>query len=127
MSHWSINYLGKTYIKGENDCWTVFCDVQNNVFDRNIQDLAFGTINELSTRKEFLNNPLRQRFKEVRIPVDGCAVFMSKGKYTSHIGTYLNIGEGRVLHCIEYSGTVIQSLSDLKAYGWNIVGFFEVE
>lgn len=127
MKHWSEKYLDSVYQKGQQDCWTVFCDIQNDIFNKNIKNIAFGEISDLNTRKEFLKHPLRQRFKQVTIPVDGCAVFMSKGKYTSHIGTFLNIGEGKVLHCIEYSGTIIQNLSLVKASGWNIIGFFKVE
>tara|TARA_Y100000590_G_C15742063_1_gene1020605 strand:- start:3468 stop:3851 length:384 start_codon:yes stop_codon:yes gene_type:complete len=127
MKHWASSYLGKEYIKGQQDCWSLFCDVQNNIFNKNVEKLIFGNIDSLAARKQFLNNPLRQRFKEVRIPIEGCAVFMSKGKYTSHIGTYIAKGEGRVLHAIEIDGTIIQTITELKNHGWNITGFYIVE
>lgn len=126
MTHWVKNYIGKQYIKGQQDCWIVFCDIQNDVFNKNIEELDFGQINSLNARKEFLKNPLRQRFQEVNILVDGCAVFLSKGQYTSHIGTYIASGEGKVIHAIEHSGTIIQSLSELELHGWKIIGFYEV-
>lgn len=127
MRHWASYYLGKEYIKGKLDCWTLFCDVQNNVFNKNIEELMFGDIDSLNARKQFAKNSLRQRFKQVNIPVDGCAVFMSKGQYTSHIGTYIAKGEGRVLHAVEQDGTIIQTISELKNYGWNITGFYTIE
>lgn len=126
MTHWSKQYLGRQYIKGEQDCWTVFCDIQNNVFNKNLSELDFGNINERNARKEFINNPLRQRFKRVNIPIDGCAVFLSKGQYTSHIGTYIASGEGKVIHAVEHLGTIIQNISDLELNGWNIVGFYKI-
>lgn len=126
MNHWVKSYIGKSYIKGKADCWTVFCDIQNNIFNKNIDELDFGKINSLNTRKEFLKNSLRQRFEEVTIPVDGCAVFLSKGQYTSHIGTYIALGEGKVIHAVEHSGTIIQNISDLELNGWNIIGFYIV-
>jgi hypothetical protein len=127
MRHWASKYLGKPYIKGQQDCWTVFCDIQNNTFDKNVGQLMFGDIDSLAARKQFLNNPLRQRFKQVTLPVEGCAVFMSKGKYTSHIGTYIAKGQGRVIHAVEQSGTIIQTLTELKNHGWNVVGFYVIE
>ncbi|HAG52433.1 MAG TPA: hypothetical protein DCL21_01465 [Alphaproteobacteria bacterium] len=127
MRHWASSYLGKEYIKGKQDCWSIFCDVQNSVFNKNVEEILFGDIDSLAARKHFLNNPLRQRFKEVTMPVEGCAVFMSKGQYTSHIGTYIAKGEGKVLHAVEKDGTIIQTITELKNHGWNITGFYILE
>ena len=124
--HWAIEYLGKPYIKGESDCWTVFCDIQNKIYNRDLELVDFGNIGELAARKQFLKHPLRQRFQKINIPVEGCAVFLSKGNYTSHIGTYLKSGEGKVLHAIEHSGTIIQTISELEVHNWHIVGFYEI-
>ncbi|MCP4355613.1 MAG: hypothetical protein GY793_08305, partial [Proteobacteria bacterium] len=126
QKHWATNYIGKPYIKGDQDCWTVFCDIQNKVFNKNIELIDFGQIGEFSVRKEFLKHPLRQRFQKLTIPVDGCAVFLSKGQYTSHIGVYLNSGEGKVLHAIEHSGTIIQTISELEVHGWKKIEFYEI-
>jgi len=125
--HWASSYLGRSYIKGKQDCWTIFCDIQNEVFKKDVKKFMFGEIDSLNTRKQFIKNPLRQQFKQVNIPVDGCAVFMSKGQYTSHIGTYIAKGEGRVLHAVEQDGTIIQTITELKNHGWNITGFYIVE
>ena len=91
MKHWALNYLGKPYIRGENDCWTVFCDIQNKIYNKNIDITSFGDISEIDAIRQFKRNPLRQQFKNIKLPKEGCAVFLSKGKYTSHIGTYLDI------------------------------------
>jgi len=127
QKHWVSKYIGKSYIKGKQDCWTVFCDIQNNVFNKNIETTDFGNIGEISARREFLNNPLRQRFKKLTIPKEGCAVFLSKGQYVSHIGTFLDSGEGKVIHCIEKAGVVIQTLSELEVHNWYIRGYYIIK
>jgi len=127
QKHWASNYIGKPYIKGKQDCWTVFCDIQNNIYGKNIELIDFGQIGEISARKQFLKHPLRQRFQKLTIPVEGCAVFLSKGQYTSHIGVYLDSGEGKVLHAIEHSGTIIQTISELEVHGWHIVGYYIIK
>ncbi|MCP4355803.1 MAG: hypothetical protein GY793_09290, partial [Proteobacteria bacterium] len=126
QKHWVKDYIGKPYIKGKQDCWTVFCDIQNKIFNKNIELIDFGQIGVFSTRKEFLKHPLRQRFQKLIVPIDGCAVFLSKGQYTSHIGVYLNSGEGKVLHAIEHSGTIIQTISELEVHGWKKIEFYEI-
>jgi hypothetical protein len=126
MSHWTSKYIGKPYIKGKQDCWTVFCDIQQNVFNKSVESIDFGQISEFSVRKEFLNHPLRQRFKRLKMPIDGCAVFLSKGQYTSHIGVYIASGEGKVIHAIEHSGTIIQTISELEIHGWKKIEFYRI-
>lgn len=126
QKHWTSKYIGKPYIKGKQDCWTVFCDIQQNVFYEDIKPIDFGQISEFSARKEFLKHPLRQRFKRLKMPIDGCAVFLSKGQYTSHIGVYIASGEGKVIHAIEHSGTIIQTISGLEIHNWHIVGYYEI-
>ncbi|MCP4355624.1 MAG: hypothetical protein GY793_08370, partial [Proteobacteria bacterium] len=44
----------------------------------------------------------------------------------SHIGVYLNSGEGKVLHAIEHSGTIIQTISELEVHGWKKIEFYEI-
>lgn len=126
MAHWISNYVGKPYIKGKQDCWTVFCDIQNNVYNKNLELINFGNIGEIAARNQFQKHQLRQRFKEIKMPVEGCAVFLGKGKYTSHIGVFLNSGEGKVIHAIENTGIIIQTISELEIHGWRIMGYYEV-
>ncbi|MCP4354398.1 MAG: hypothetical protein GY793_01955 [Proteobacteria bacterium] len=42
QKHWAKDYIGKPYIKGKQDCWTVFCDIQNKIYNKDVKIIDFG-------------------------------------------------------------------------------------
>ena len=44
--------------------------------------------------------------------------------YPVHIGVWLDIDGGGVLHAVRHAGVVFQNLAALDAHGWRIEGFY---
>lgn len=69
-------------------------------------------------------NPERGRWAKTDSPSNGDAVLMAHCKYPSHVGLWLDVDGGGVLHCIRGEGVVFSTLSSLKVSGWGRVEFF---
>ena len=75
--------------------------------------------------KEIRDNPERENWKKVGKPKDGNAVLLAHASYPSHVGVWLDIDSGGVLHCVKGSGVLFSSLSNLKLSGWGKIEFYE--
>lgn len=59
-------------------------------------------------------------------PTHLCAVALSMStSFVHHVGVYLALDGGVILHCHERSGVVIQSPSALRAQGWKRIEFYD--
>lgn len=57
-------------------------------------------------------------------PVHGCAVYMSRSARPSHVGIFLDLDGGVVLHATVEAGVLLTRLRDLRFAGLNVVGFY---
>lgn len=57
-------------------------------------------------------------------PVDGCLVGLSSHKAFHHVGIYLAVDGGSVLHACDGKGVLLQGIHNLKQHGWNRVEYF---
>lgn len=103
----------------EIDCLKFFALTQKRLFGRDIplhhldsDDLA-GWIKLVVHYKKELH------WNEIPHPIHGCAVEMSHHQRPYHIGTWLDLQGGGVLHCTPKAGVTFQSLKELQIAGWN--------
>lgn len=64
------------------------------------------------------------RWQRVLLPTHLDAVAMSLGKAIHHVGVWLEIDGGVVLHTTERSGVVAQSITSLRSNGFNLIHFY---
>jgi len=57
-----------------------------------------------------------QSWRQLRQPVDGCVVLMSRSRLFHHIGMYLDVNGGRVLHSREGVGVALDGLHQLADF-----------
>lgn len=124
MSHWSINYIGDPWVKGEHECGHFFVRVQAEQFGIQTEVIDADSLSVLScvralngSHREFLNWPL---VDNQNTPMEGDCVQMSHSKRPHHIGVWIEADGGGVLHCVEGMGVVFSTPQSLKANGWNI-------
>ena len=106
------------------DCWGLFLAVQHDHFGRDLPEIPVDALDLRAVLDAFSAHPERQRWQAVPQPEEGDAVLMRQSRYPVHIGVWLNIDGGGVLHAVRHAGVVFQTLAALDAHGWRIEGFY---
>lgn len=127
IKHWTEQYIGREYVRGEYDCASLVVDVQREVFGRDVPD--FGErpgrrSDEMEMIAEMLDEA-EELVERVEEPEEGCAVQIKVSMNLTHVGTYCEInGEGYVLHNIKKHGVIATKVRDLWRHGWVVEGYY---
>jgi len=139
--HWAETYIGIPWsatgegpARGEDggtpdrEAWSYHCWA----FVRHIQKQHFGRAlpgipnpeDVLAIARGFRDHPERQRWKLVKEPAEGDCVLMRQARYPIHVGVWLDVDDGGVLHCSQEAGVAFQTLTSLALNGWSVEGFY---
>lgn len=139
--HWAAEYIGLPWsatgdgpARGEEGrspdgetkgfhCWALVRHVQEHRFGRNLPIIP-NPEDLLSIARHFRDHPERQRWELVEVPEEGDCVLMRQARYPVHVGVWLDVDGGRVLHVVHDKGVVAQTRDSLAAHGWRIEGFY---
>lgn len=114
MMHWVRKYIGLPW-SPRHDCWAFFVRVQREQFCRDIPLIRTPDY-RAETKADLLNNhPHRRAWVEItRDEVrEGDGVRMSSATEPGHVGIWVDVDGGLVLHCDEPMGSQATSLIDL--------------
>lgn len=128
--NWANKYIGIPYEKGGQtldafDCWGLFHFIQKEHFNLDLPFIDVDAGNILQVAKELKNNEEKQNWQQIKMPKNGCAVLMAHARYPSHVGIWLDIDAGGVLHCVKGIGVIFSTLTALKLAGWGRIEFYE--
>ena len=121
--HWSANYLGVPWVAGESDCWAFFRQVQAERFGRLVPAVPDYAGDIRQAAHLLSHHDERQRWQPTETPREGDGALMGKGRRPTHVGLYVSVGAGAILHC-DSSGSVLESVSSLRLNGWNLFGYY---
>lgn len=126
--HWAENYIGTPWSAtgvgpGSYHCWAFVRHVQEEQFGRALPGIP-NPEGILSIARDFRDHPERRRWKRVKVPGEGDCVLMRQARYPIHVGVWLDVDGGGVLHCSQEAGVAFQSLSSLALNGWSVEGFY---
>jgi len=123
-AHWAARYIGDAWINGDHDCWGFFRRVQAEQFGLDLPRIDVDACSALICRRAFASNAERDRWLAVEVPAEGDAVLMGKNKRPAHVGVWIDVDGGAVLHCVEHAGVVVQNRPALRLSGWQILGLY---
>lgn len=129
MKHWAEQYLGQQWENGAQgphkwDCWSFFRHVQGEHFDRQVPIIETDAANLLAVTRQFGEHSERQKWVEAPDWFEGDAILMAHARYASHVGIWLEVDGGGVLHCQRSSGVIFTRPSALALAGWGkMTGF----
>lgn len=112
------------------DCYAMMQLVQLWLFGRETVEARLG---EDANRKAVLDaistHEARRLWKPVSLasggkPVHGDIVSMTHVREPFHIGTFLDIDRGVILHCASITGLAVDDRAALIAGGWNNLRFY---
>jgi hypothetical protein len=123
VSHWASTYVGFPWTL-DCDCWGFFRKVQLEQFGRQVPVIDADALSLLSRALTFAHHPERQRWLEVDCPEEGDAVLLGVGRHPAHIGVWVGVNGGSVLHSAEGHGVVIEAPARLRMRGWSNITFW---
>jgi hypothetical protein len=121
--HWTERYLGLPYEEG--GCFFLFQRVQRERFGREAPPLCGGMPDKLlAVVRAFEAASTSGQWRAVDRPIEGDAVLMSSSREPHHVGTFVALGRGRVLHSLRGQGSALPAIEQLATTHLNIVGFY---
>lgn len=113
------------------DCWGLARSTQKHLFGRDLPLLACGADPAAVDRdnirdviRALEDTRLRHGWGEVGEPENGDVAMLSHRKYPSHMGTYLTVDRGGILHVTREGGVRFEPIALLRLAGWVRITFF---
>ena len=122
-------YIGLPWVAGAQgpdafDCMAFFRHVQKAHFGIDVPQIIAPDYDDgASLVSLFGTHPERKRWALINKPVHGCAAII---RHPLHIGTWLDIDGGGVLHCVRGAGVVFTSDASWPFSGFGRREFFEL-
>ena len=129
MTHWAFSYIGKPW-KSSCDgpeafnCWGLVLDVYRRFYGKTLEIIPVPENNLKALIKTVEAHPERQRWEATSIPKEGDVALMRQSRYPTHVGLWVEVDGGGILHCIQGAGVVFQSLQALELIGWKVEAYY---
>ena len=127
MKHWALEYIGIKWVNGGRDiktgvdCWGLLCHIYKIHYGISLPLFIGVDATDNLTVSRMIDDK-KSQWLEIKSPVEGCAVAMSKNKALHHVGIFVC---GMVLHSLDENGVCAQNLQSLQASGWSTIRFFK--
>lgn len=116
-------YIGLPYHPSDFNCWHLVQQVQREQFGRELPSFTVSGARLHEVAQTFHHAAERQNWHRTDKPGHGCCVLMRRTRYPIHIGVWLEIDGGGVLHNLENLGVVFQKPQDL--IGITVEGYYD--
>lgn len=122
--HWAEQYLGLPWESGSQgpdsfNCWGLVRAVAAKHFNFEPPLIAIDESLGFAVRKAFRKHPEHNRYYTVDVPQAGDIVEMGSAKDMWHVGIWLDVDGGGVLHSMQGAGVVFTQARHLKMLGWS--------
>lgn len=112
MTHWVNQYIGLPY--SSFNCWELVRHIMREHYGRDIPAVVLP-IQDVKG--------VADQWQLVTEPRDGDGVLMRNGK-APHVGVFVDVDGGKVLHSMRKTGVVISTFSQLDAVGLGFRKFY---
>ncbi len=129
MTHWATEYIGKPWVVASDgpeayDCWGLVVEIHRRLYGRTLEIIPVEENNLKALIRTIDAHPERKRWDIVRKPKEGDIALMRQSRHPIHVGIWLDVDGGGILHCIQGNGVVFQNLLSLASAGWKIENFY---
>jgi len=130
--HWATNYIGKPWGSGAEgpDMFNCLGLVRFVLFRMAGIELPVVNVDDHSLR-HIVNGFRRGEFytgwEQVDKPQELDGVIMSHKNHPHHVGLWVDVDGGKVLHCVTGAGVVAMDRLHLRLAGWHIISFWRHE
>jgi len=128
MTHWATDYIGIPWVNGGQDldgfdCWGFVRHIQLVHYHRELPVVDVDATKTLAVVRALTNHPEHDRWAHVMTPQDGDCVEMGNAARPFHVGLWVDVEGGAVLHCVQGAGVVLSSLPTLIPV-WGKIDFW---
>jgi len=128
--HWASEYIGKPWVlaaRGPDafDCWGLVHYIYANRYDLELPPYIMRTRDVAEYGKAIDAQKTNPDWIHLDEPEEGCVVALSRSKIFHHVGIWLDVDEGRVLHCYDGSNVIAQSISTMEKQLWARIEFYK--
>lgn len=132
MTHWANQYIGRPWENGAQgpdafDCWGLARFIQREHFARDLPAVDVDAMDILAVAREIKGNGERTKWSLVDTQADGDAVLLAHARYPSHVGVWIDVDGGGLLHCVKGPGVIFSTLSALRLAGWGHIEFYRYQ
>jgi hypothetical protein len=124
--HWASKYIGTPWVNLEHDCWEFTRIVQKREFKRALPKIALNA----KDVRACVKNATQERdahWQEVASPIEGDCVLMSQNQQPTHVGVWVDVDGGGILHCVEGAGVIFTRKHMLQTIGFNFIGAYRLK
>jgi hypothetical protein len=130
MKHWALDLIGKPWVAGkagddEFDCWGLVRYVQAKHYGRELPIIAPENYGIMQCARTFRDHPERARWVDTDEPTDGDIALLAHNRHPVHVGLWLDVDGGGLLHCVQGTGVIFQNMNSLKLAGWGRMNFLK--
>ena len=107
------------------NCWGLMAEVQRKFYNRKIPLVQVDAMDLGDVLRVVRNGEQQSCWKQVKYPRDGDVAVMGHGSDLGvHVGVWVNVDGGGILHCDQMSGVIFT-----KPYAsvWQSVRYFEFQ
>lgn len=133
--HWAYQYIGKPWVSGARgpdqfDCWGFVYWVCKTHLGIEIPEYAGTEVDAedplcvARALREIGRSAGSHNWVPVQIPTQDCTVAMGGVEQYTHVGIYVNIDGGLILHCSR-QGVVATSERALRTHGFQHIVYFQ--
>lgn len=124
MMHWAEQYLGKPWESGAQgpdsfNCWGLVRTVAKAHFGFEPPLIVIDESIGSAVRAAFRTHPAHAQYQCVTHPIAGDIVEMGSAKDMWHVGIWLDVDGGGILHSVQGVGVVYTQTRHLKMLGWS--------
>jgi hypothetical protein len=129
MTHWAFDYIGKPWKVAADgpdafDCWGLVVEIHRRFFNRKLDIIPVEENNIKALIRTIDAHPERRRWDVVNSPREGDIALMRQSRHPIHVGVWLDVDGGGMLHCAQNCGVIFQTLHNLQLCGWQIENFY---
>ena len=127
--HWAAGYIGKGWQAGAAgpdafDCRTLFLKIQRDHFGRPLSPILTDATDTRAVLAAFRALPGRAAWRPTDAPHEGDAVLMRQSHRPCHIGVWLGVDGGGILHAVRGAGVVFQGRQALGVFGLAVASYW---
>jgi len=113
--HWVNNYIGKPYSFTDGyNCASLVYTILTKEFNKNIPEINNKNLKKIAKLTQFIKSP------------EHGAIAVMKSM-ENHVGIWLDIDNGGILHAIENIGVIFQNKIHLRASGWLKINYYRIK
>jgi hypothetical protein len=127
--HWASQYVGNKWVAlgrgpATFDCWGLCWWIEKRHFAREMDPMIINPLDLDVVSKTTETMLLGGDWVKLQTPKDGAIVALSKNNKINHVGVFLDLDTGVIIHAMAKQGVLCQKLNTMPSLGFSTIEFY---